>query len=831
MSGVKQHIDKKNIATIFPLTPMQEAILGHSVRHRISDPGFLQLTCTLEGNVVEDTLERAWRHAMHEYPVLRTSLHWRELETPLQIVHKSVTVPWNTEDLRSLPLSERRSRLREYLDADRALPLQLNSVPAMRIALLRMTDNESTMVWSCHHALLDGWSGALVLSRVIEVYDMLARREEPTVQSTPPYRDYVRWLSQQEADAADAFWRLHLGSVEEPTPLPLRRRGDVVVGGASPGAQYERKQLFLSSELSGRVAGALRRRRVTLGTLFHAAWAVVLSHFSGREDVVFGATVSGRDGDLPGLETMVGLFINTIPVWARIEGSETIGAFAERLQREQSTARRFAHTPPEQVQACTKVPPRFRLYESLVVVENFPASESPDDSLMNGLRLRDLHGGITSNFPVTLVVGPGDKIALHLIHDSRVVEGESANQILNATHRIVEAFADDSDVAIHDLVDQSGVSEVADSPDAPHVPARPEVGAPFAPPRDDVELRLKQIWERLLGLNGVGIDDDFFDLGGHSLLGLALLKEIETEFVERLPVSVLFDNPTVRGLATILRDEEYVASWSPVVPIQPGGTGVPIFFLHSWDGDILMYRRVAAELADKHPVFGVQSYGLDGDSAPIASIDEMARRYVDELVAICPAGPVGLVGFCFSVPLSIEMARLLQARGREVALLLNIDTGKARLELARPKKNIDFYKGRFKRLYRERGLLGLLRYQYRRKLHRFIVRERADKAQNGDASPTVAEVLQRTTKAAYDAYFASEQPRYDGKMTVFLSQDRGNVPEVFGPIEFWRGRVADIESHEIEGGHTSVLLDPYVADLAASLQRCLTFESQIHKPS
>jgi thioesterase domain-containing protein/acyl carrier protein len=193
-------------------------------------------------------------------------------------------------------------------------------------------------------------------------------------------------------------------------------------------------------------------------------------------------------------------------------------------------------------------------------------------------------------------------------------------------------------------------------------------------PRDDIESSIAAIWKNVLGMEHVSIFDDFFDLGGSSLLALNLFAQINKKFGKNLPLATLFEAPTVEQLANILRDDDWVAHWTSLVEIQPGGSKPPIYFIHAAGGNILIYRDLARRLGPDQPVYGFQAQGLDGKQPILTKIEDMAALYVKELQAVQPEGPYLLGGYCMGGTVALEMAQQLNKQGQEVKLVAIFET-------------------------------------------------------------------------------------------------------------------------------------------------------------
>ena len=210
-------MDKKNIETIYGLAPLQQAFLWHSLQTSVQ-AGLIHMRCTLRGQVNTALLQQAWDCVVSQHPALRTSVHWEGVKQPLQVVAKRATIPWRILDWREH--KDWQATLTDFLAKDREQGFMLTQAPISRLALIQLDETDYELVWSCHHLLLDGWSGALVFNQVFDCYEVLLHGMTPTVEAGPTYQSYVRWLKQQDEAAAAEFWREELKGIREPVGLP-----------------------------------------------------------------------------------------------------------------------------------------------------------------------------------------------------------------------------------------------------------------------------------------------------------------------------------------------------------------------------------------------------------------------------------------------------------------------------------------------------------------------------------------------------------------------------------------------------------------------------------
>ncbi|HEX8536137.1 MAG TPA: condensation domain-containing protein, partial [Cystobacter sp.] len=312
-----------------------------------------------------------------------------------------------------------------------------------------------------------------------------------------------------------------------------------------------------------------RRHGVTLGTCIQGAWALLLRHHSGEDDVVFGCTVSGRPASLPGVEEMVGLFINTLPVRVRVPRGKAVGEWLRELQEWLVEMRQYDYTPLVEVQRWGQVPRGTPLFETLAVVENYPVDAAIGTRA--ALEIRDVKGLELDTFPLTLIAETHEEVALHLFHDERRIDGADAERMLGHLRTLLTRLVEDAGrpvVELSPLDDQRLVAYASGKVDrqALPLPGGASRGEGFVPPRTDTERRLAELWAGTLGVERVGVTDSFFELGGHSLLATRLVSRIRSAFAVELPLRALFDSPTLEALARRVEASPRRAARLPAPP-------------------------------------------------------------------------------------------------------------------------------------------------------------------------------------------------------------------------------------------------------------------------
>ncbi|HEX2093631.1 MAG TPA: condensation domain-containing protein, partial [Longimicrobiaceae bacterium] len=427
------------IEDIYPLTPVQAGMLFQILYAPESRVYVNQYVFSLRGRLDTPALQKAWQGVLDRHPVLRTVFAWEGLDEPLQVVRRAVSLPWEMLDWRGVPPAAQRKQLESYLEAERERGFDLIDPPLMRVALIRLAEDRFELTWCYHHLLLDGWSLALVLSDVFAAYEAALRQTEPALPRRRPFRDYVAWLGRQDLARAEAFWREALGDFTAPTPLGVDR---VTRGGPEAGADSGSSTRRLSSGATAALRAFAQQQRLTLNTVLQGAWGVLLSRYSGEESVVFGATVSGRRPELAGVEEMVGLFINTLPVRVRVEGEARVDGWLGRLQSQQAKAREHDHPPLTRMQGWSGVSAGSPLFESIVVFENTPAWGGAGGG-GDGFAVAEWRVMGRSHYPLTVTVLPGDRFELHLEYESRRFGPEAVERILEHLEVLLEGITAD----------------------------------------------------------------------------------------------------------------------------------------------------------------------------------------------------------------------------------------------------------------------------------------------------------------------------------------------------------------------------------------------------
>ena len=428
----------RQIEDIYPLAPLQYGLMFHSLVAAEASVYCIQIACRLTGELNIAAFRQVWQQLIDHHPILRTRFHSENRDQPLQIVEKNGRLPISEYDWRGQPALEQAQRWQQLQADDQASGFDFTRAPLMRLSLAQCSDQAYYLLWSYHHVLLDGWSGPLLVKELFAAYESIQRGSTPSAPTARPYRDYIAWLQNQDMAAAEAYWRSELSGFSAPTPLIADKPGGNT--GQHQAGDYDKLGLTLSAESSTTLSVFAKQQHLTVNTLVQAAWGLLLSRYSGENDIVFGTTVSGRPADLIGVETMVGLFINSLPLRIKIRPDSTVLDWLQTLFAQNQDMRRYEYTPLTQVQGWSEVARGTPLFETLLVFENYPINQALEEHA-EGLTVDEIGVIDQSNYPLTLSAFPGTKLHLEITYDTDRFEAGTVKRMLEQLQGLLEAFA------------------------------------------------------------------------------------------------------------------------------------------------------------------------------------------------------------------------------------------------------------------------------------------------------------------------------------------------------------------------------------------------------
>ncbi|MFD5425265.1 amino acid adenylation domain-containing protein [Streptomyces sp. NPDC127084] len=420
------------VADIWPLSPLQEGIYFHASYDTTAlDVYTAQDTFDFGSRLDADRLRAACATLLRRHPSLCAGIVSDGLPEPVQFVSPAseLPAPLTEIDLTGLTETDRRARLAEISDADRRRRFDLAAPPLFRLTLIRLTDTTDRLMLSHHLVAWDGWSQSLFLDELLGLY--AASGDDSALPAPGTYRDYLGWLEGRDFDAARETWRSALAGLDEPT-LVARERGD------EPTIP-RRRTLSLGRPLSERLRSSAREHGLTINAVLSAAWALVLSATVGRDDVVFGATVAGRPADVPGVDTTIGMFLNTVPQRITLDPAEPVGDLLRRIQAERVALMDHEYLGLAELQRAGGHP---TLFDTLYVLQNF-ADEGAFRQLTERHGITGVGSVDATHYPMTLIVNPAETVQIKLEYRPDLVDDEQAAATLDRFGALVERLIGD----------------------------------------------------------------------------------------------------------------------------------------------------------------------------------------------------------------------------------------------------------------------------------------------------------------------------------------------------------------------------------------------------
>ncbi|MFD0304166.1 amino acid adenylation domain-containing protein [Streptomyces sp. NPDC127119] len=418
------------VEDVLPLSPLQEGLLFHALFDREKHSPYLaQFAVDLEGPVDSELLKAAADTVIRRHATLRSGFRYRRTGEPIRVVRREVPLDWREIETGQEDAAE---RIAELTEQDWARGIDVGGSSLIRFTLVRHTARHHRLLVTAHHLLLDGWSFALLFQELFAVYS----QEGGTAGLPPvrPYRDHLAWLARQDRAGAERHWAAALEGVAEPTL--------VASADSRSGPPPEEVEVLLPSATTALLTAHARRNGVLLNTVCQAVWAILVGSLTGRDDVVFGSTVSGRPAELTGADSMIGMLINTVPVRVRLDRAASVSALFEQIQAGRAASLDHDHLGLTDIQRLTGLPTA--LFDTNVVFDNFPMHDykvdSPDGDLQVGVTFRD-----SAHFPLTLAVEPGERLALRLHHRPDLFTAAQAAELADRLVLLLEQVAEDPD--------------------------------------------------------------------------------------------------------------------------------------------------------------------------------------------------------------------------------------------------------------------------------------------------------------------------------------------------------------------------------------------------
>ncbi|MGE5123121.1 MAG: amino acid adenylation domain-containing protein, partial [Acidobacteriaceae bacterium] len=551
-------VSRSNIEAIYPLSPMQQGMVFHTHYTPGSGIYIVQTAFRIQGQLDVPAFEKSWQRVLGRHTILRTSFVWQGLNQMLQVVHEHIKAPLLLEDWRELSATEQQDRFERLVAEERQCGFDLSVPPLFRLYVLQTSDDTYTILFNHHHALLDGWSVSLLFEQVFAIYDDFTHDQDLPISPARPYQDYINWLQTKDLTSARAFWHRELDGFV-PSGLNSRATSPSPPAGASQPIEQEER---LPQNTTVALQAMARKHHLTLSTLFQGAWAILLSHFLQRGDVIFGVTVSGRSPELPGCLAMIGLLINTLPLRVRLEPQARLPDWLQYIQSKAMDIQQFDFSPLTQIQAWSGLSPGSPLFETLLVFENYPSQVSIQGQYRS-LTISNIRSIEQTTYPLTVAIIPDQQLKMRILYDPAIYAPETIHGLLNQLRDTLESMIANPYQSLAELsegiqLEINGIIEVQ-SESNQGVPAQTgrtktyiqttdRVQTKDTASRDQIklpadralEIYLTKQWQEVLNIDQLDIDDNFFQMGGDSLRGAVCTYKLQNAMREQIPIAAIF---------------------------------------------------------------------------------------------------------------------------------------------------------------------------------------------------------------------------------------------------------------------------------------------------
>jgi amino acid adenylation domain-containing protein len=433
---------------VFRLTPMQEGMLFHCLASPRSGVDVVQIIGKLREELDIPAFRRAWQRLVDRHEALRLRFTWDEEANARQFPLPQATLAFELRDWRGVASPEQERQFECFLDEDRSRGFDPGADLLIRVALFHLGDSVYRLVWTLWHGILDGRSCLSLLLELFCFYEAFQRGEAVDLPLPRSYTEYTEWLASRDTEFASPFWKQYLADFDEPTTVNIS-----VPRAGQQGESFGRHEIRIPQPVASQLKAAAKAYGVTMNTMLQGAWALVLSQYSGKDDVLFGTTRACRkaafDGDGSG-DGIIGLLTNTVPMRIRIPLQAEVSSWLRELRAQQLAMRPYEHSPLVEVQACTGVRSDRRLFDSILAYDN----QMIDSILQSrgGVWLsRRFDQRLQSGYPLTVEGFGGSQLSLAINNDRALVDDPTARRMLAYLVRALEALAAHPETALAQL--------------------------------------------------------------------------------------------------------------------------------------------------------------------------------------------------------------------------------------------------------------------------------------------------------------------------------------------------------------------------------------------
>jgi thioesterase domain-containing protein/acyl carrier protein len=642
------------------------------------------------------------------------------------------------------------------------------------------------------------------LQDLLAFYDANCSGENaPGLPAVPSYKFYLNWIKRQDPTKAATFWKEVLKDFEKPTLVGSRKPSQ-----KTSGNNFQTKFLELSLEQSQKLREFALKNQITLNTLVQGMWAILLSRYVDHDDVAFGITVSGRTIDLPNAERMAGMYMNVLPFRIRLDENGHLADWLRSIQIQQAKIRAFEYCNMDEILSSESSVRGNLLFNSVVVFQNIPFKNNRG----GGVSIESFESGLTSNYALTLSVSPLKELNFSIKYDSSVVSEQQIGWFFRNLDDLIKLIIENRPDSLSQIKTSIPPLEIEIIPE-PIQDSDNTAARIYIAPRNEAELKLVGIWENLLNVHPIGVNEDFFDLGGTSIIAIRLFTEIEKQFQKKLQASSLLNHRNVKALAKFIAEQNGPVKFSSLVPLRATGSKPPIFCLHAGGGHVFFYKDLAKHLGTEQPVYALQRIGVDDVTEAAQDIESTASLYLKEIRKVQPNGPFSLLAYCFSITVCWEMVRQLKEAGDSVLLIAIIDS-QPPIKVDKPRRTDRINRilnkaRRFDFSFVKGFLHGRIVRPLKAKLNSYV----------SDQETLRLQKKMRYFNLMYDAYNWQPLPV---KITLIRSAEYSFNDRKNQRASQWNNLALNgVNTYVVDGNHKDLFNEPEVKQLADQLSQCL----------
>ena len=788
----------------------------------------IPIVLRLEGKLDVQAVSLSLRSIISRHEVLRTVIQHKE-GVPHQVI-KDVR-DWQIEEIDGRPFHNDGSKIQEIIEATVDRPFDLSQDYMLRGFLIQLDNTQHLMGMVVHHIAFDGWSTSLLLTELADSYQCYREGKKPTWELPAiQYADFAIWQKQllqgELLQRKISFWKkklLNVAALKLPVDYPKA---------GIPSYNGSVETLQIDKALNDQLSTLGERQSATLFMALLTTFKMLLSHYSGQEDICVGTVTTGRQEKE--LEKLLGYFAQTLPIRSHLPSDATFFDLLRTVKTNTLEALENQELPFERIVTETQAHRNLNenpLFQVLFLFQNFPEVTSfPLNDIK--VTVQPVHRR-TSKFDMSFIISETSSgLRLEIEYNIHLFKQETIKRLGADYIRLLNAIASNPRLKFKEYFPLDGAEAPSNQKRMDHHLPSDNVSKDLLPPLlsdlDSTQKIVSDIWKDALDREVIGINDNFFELGGQSLVAVQVMSQLEKKLGTKLPLSVLFKHPTVEEMAQVIEQTRGTnRRWKSLVPIQASGTKPPLYMVHGGGASILPFYGIAKNMDPNQPVYGLQPKGMDGKESPLGTVESIASHFIQEIVQHNPEGPINLAGYSFGGIVAFEMARQLKSIGREVQHLVMFDTIAYQNDLEA--KATSRLKKKIKRSVGSRAFdLQLLinhpqtfkkikRDSLKNKLKRLRSWARVEKREPENDMMKTIRLIEASHRQAAEKYKLTP---YDG--VIYLM--KAKIPTYYhgmGRFLGWDKYVNQIHIEEMEGEHTTMFASPNDVGFAQSLQKIL----------